>query len=134
MNAETLIDRLAGSSLFEAAGAFELLQSGAELVVHDKPIDVAASGIVETYRIRGNHISDRAGEHAKRLAKTTIEFVRMIESRNPRDLKTARVVSPDLGYFLIWFEPVSEELIGCSYLIKNNEITGQAWSRMWDNT
>ncbi|CAA0080001.1 Uncharacterised protein [Zhongshania aliphaticivorans] len=134
MNAEIIKNKLKSSSLCEAGKAYELLASGSELVVDESVIDVASSGILETYRIRGKHISDRSGEHAQRLAKSTKELVDAIEFRDPKQLKTARIKSPGLGYFLIWFEPVSSELMGCCYLIKNNEVTEQAWSQMWDNT
>jgi hypothetical protein len=134
MNAEILNNKLIGSPLCEAGTACDLLQNGAELMIDGGPIDVDSSGIFDTYLIRSKHISERAGEHAQRLAKSTKEFVEAIKSRNPKQLKTARIVSPDLGYFLIWFEPFSNELIGCCYLIKNNEVTEQAWNQMWNNT
>ncbi|MCA6065535.1 hypothetical protein [Thalassolituus marinus] len=134
MNVEIIKSKLKSSSLCEAGKAYELLASGAELVVNESVIDVASSGILETYRIRAKNISDRSGEHAQRLTHSTLEFVQALESRNPKELKTAHVVSPDLGYFLIWVDPSSNDLIGCCYLIKNNEVTERAWSQMWDNT
>lgn len=134
MNAEIIKNKLRSSSLCEADKAYELLASGADLVVDESIIDVASFGILETYRIRSENISDRSGEHAQRLAHSIEEFVKALESRNPKELKTAHVISPDQGYFLIWVEPSNNDLIGCCYLIKNNEVTEQAWSQIWDNT
>lgn len=134
MNAEISKKKLMSSSLCEADKAYELMQNGAELVFDETPIDVASSGILETYRIRVKHISEKSGEHAQRLARSTTEFVKSLESRSPKELKTAHVISPDLGSFLILVELHSNELMGCCYLIKNNEVTEQVWSQMWDNT
>tara|TARA_Y100001933_G_C18694313_1_gene436324 strand:- start:50 stop:526 length:477 start_codon:yes stop_codon:yes gene_type:complete len=134
MNAEILKNKLIDSSLLEAEAALELLRNGAELMVDDTIIDVASSGILDTYKIRARHISKRDGVHAQRLAKTALEFVKAIEFRDPKELKTASVISPDLGRFLIWFEPLSGELIGCCYLIKNSEVTEETWNQIWDNT
>lgn len=127
MIADTIKNKLKHSALCESQLALDVLQSGAELEIDDSLIDVATSGILETYRIRSEHISEKAGTHASRLAKSTIEFIRELESRNPKKLNTAQIKSSDQGRFLIWFEPESGDLVGCCYLIQSNEVSELGW-------
>ena len=134
MNVETIITILKNSALCESQLALEILLSGAELDIDDSVIDVATSGILETYRIRSSNISEKTGAHANRLAKSTIEFVRELEDRNPSQLKIAQIIPPDQGRFLIWYEPESGDLVGCCYVIQRNEVNEKMWRQMWGST
>ena len=133
-NVEILKNALHNSSLSEAVAVYDLIINGSDVIFDESVIDVTESGILVTYKIKAEHIFERAGEHAKRLAESTKEFVNAIETHNPQKLKTARVKSEGVGYFLIWYDPAVNNLIGCSFLIGNSEVSKAMWNHMWDNT
>lgn len=134
MDIEILKNKLLNSSMCEAKKAYDLLQCGTELEVFRGIIDVASSGLVETYRLRIALIKERTGKHAQGLTRSVSEFIYALESTQPKQLRNARLASPELGKYLIWFTPNTYDVMGCLYLIGENEVTEQEWHQIWNGT
>ena len=119
------------SSLTEVHSALEELRNGANLEIESHIGKAREELLSKTYEIRLKHLSSMSGDHAKRLIKSTTEFVDNLNLTDPEFVKTARIKVEPFGTYLIWFTPDTYNLLGCMYLVSENEVGSEKWKNMW---
>ena len=122
---------LGNSKLTESENAIDLLASGATVDVH--PVASNPSDLHAIYIVRSKHLAQFQSPHAKRLKASVDELCEKLgELEDHQKYRTATIRSRELGAYLVWFTVPVEVVLGCCYTIGKYELSGDAWSNLWN--
>src|SRR5437868_29128 len=94
-----LVNALRRSGLQESAAAASALEAGWVLDrISTASID---EGLVQTYRIRAQHLSQMRSDHAARLLTSTLEFVENLEQSKSTSISLLSIKGSEQHYYVV---------------------------------